>query len=227
MRRATKVIIGIATGVVVVGAAAVIAGPGIYANIVNGSAEAAPTLAPTGGATLSTQQAAGTWRSTDDSFAGYRVHEVLQGKNVNVVGRTDKVSAKVGVQGTMLSSATITVQVADIATPESARDQYFRSTALQTARFPTATFTLSKPVDVADALDGDATKVQLDGMLDLHGVTKPVSVDATVGVSAAGAVQVVGDVPVTFSDFGVQAPSLGFVTVDKSGKVEFSLDLQK
>ena len=38
-------------------------------------------------------------------------------------------------------------------------------------------------------------------------------------------VQVVGSVPITFSDFDVEAPSLGFVTVDDAGSVEFGLDL--
>jgi hypothetical protein len=39
-------------------------------------------------------------------------------------------------------------------------------------------------------------------------------------------VQVIGSVPVTFADFGVEAPSLGFVTVEDEGSIEFSLQLQ-
>ncbi len=67
LRTRTKVIIGIASGVVVVGAAAAIAGPVIYANTVNGQAAAAPSLsaAPSGGTgKLSASEADGSWKST-------------------------------------------------------------------------------------------------------------------------------------------------------------------
>lgn len=230
LRTRTKVVIGIATGVVVIGAAAVIAGPVIYANTVNGQAAAAPSLsaAPSGsGGTLDAQQADGTWTSTSSSYAGYRVHEVLQGNDVDVVGRTKDVEGTATVDGGSLTKATVTVQVATISTPEAARDEYFRSKALQTDRYPTATFALTEPVDVSKALDGSTQDVTLTGTMDLHGVEKPVTADAQVAVTKNGAVQVVGSVPITFADYGVEAPSLGFVTVDGKGSVEFSLDLAK
>jgi polyisoprenoid-binding protein YceI len=233
LRTRTKVILGIATGVVVIGAAAAIAGPAIYADTVNGQAAAAPSISAspsgaTGGSgTLSTTQADGTWTSRDTSFAGYRVHEVLQGNDVNVVGRTKDVTGTAVVDGGSLTKATVTVQVAKISTPESARDAYFRDTALQTAKFPTATFTLTKPVDVTEALDGTAQDLTLTGTMDLHGVERPVTVAAQIAVSGQDTVQVVGSVPITFADYGVEAPSLGFVTVDGKGSVEFSLDLGK
>ncbi|QCR42248.1 YceI family protein [Curtobacterium sp. SGAir0471] len=230
LRTRTKVIIGIATGVVVIGAAAVIAGPVIYANTVNGQAAAAPSLSagPSGsGGTLDAAQADGTWTSTSSSYAGYRVHEVLQGNDVNVVGRTKDVQGTATVDGGSLTKATVTVQVASISTPETRRDEYFRTQALQTDRYPTATFALTEPVDVSRALDGSTQDVSLTGTMDLHGVEKPVTADAQVAVSKDGGVQVVGSVPITFADYGVEAPSLGFVTVDGKGSVEFSLDLAK
>lgn len=230
LRTRTKVIIGIASGVVVIGTATAIAGPVIYANTVNAQAEAAPSLsaAPSGGSgSLTAAEADGTWKSTGDSFAGYRVHEVLQGQDVNVVGRTEDVEGTAEVSGGSLAKATVTVQVAKISTPEAARDEYFRTTALQTDRHPTATFTLTEPVDVSGALDGSTQDVTLTGTMDLHGVQKPVTADAQVAVGKDGRVQVAGSVPITFEDYGVQAPSLGFVTVDPKGSVEFSLDLEK
>ncbi len=229
LRTRTKVIIGIASGVVVVGAAAAIAGPVIYANTVNGQAAAAPSLSaePSGAGTLSAAEADGTWKSTGDSFAGYRVHEELQGQDVNVVGRTKDVEGTAEVSGGSLTKATVTVQVAKISTPEAARDEYFRNTALQTDQHPTATFTLTEPVDVSGALDGSTQDVTLTGTMDLHGVQKPVTADAQVAVGKDGTVQVAGSIPITFEDYGVEAPSLGFVTVDPEGSVEFSLDLER
>ncbi|ROP63622.1 polyisoprenoid-binding protein YceI [Curtobacterium sp. PhB130] len=227
MRRRTKVLIGIASGVVVLGAAGVIGGPVLYANVVNGAADAAPTLAPTGGATLDPAQADGDWTSSADSFAGYRVHEVLRGQDVTVTGRTKDVEARATVAGGSLTGATVTVRVASISTPESARDEYFRSEALQTDRFPTATFRVTDPVDVRAALAGTDRDVTLRGDLTMHGVTKAVSADAQLGVDGSGHVEVAGSVPVTFADYGVTAPDLGFVTVDGHGAVEFSLELER
>jgi hypothetical protein len=54
----------------------------------------------------------------------------------------------------------------------------------------------------------------------MHGVTKSVTVSLQAALSGDG-VQVSGSVPVTFSDFGVDAPSFGFVQVEDSGTVEF------
>ncbi|WIB60908.1 YceI family protein [Curtobacterium sp. MCLR17_007] len=227
LTKRTKILIGIASGVVVIGAAAAVAGPAIYANTVNAQAEAAPSLRASSSAKLDASDADGTWTSQSGSFAGYRVHEVLQGNDVNVVGRTKDVEGKATVASGKLTTATVTVQVGKISTPEAARDEYFRTKALQTDQFPTATFTLTKPVDVSEALDGTKQDVTLTGTMDLHGVEKPVTADAQVAVGDGGTVQVVGSVPVTFQDYGVTAPSLGFVTVDGKGSVEFSLDLGK
>jgi polyisoprenoid-binding protein YceI len=146
---------------------------------------------------------------------------------VNVVGRTKDVEGSAEVSGGSLTTATVTVEVAKITTPESARDAYFRDTALQTDQHPTATFTLTKPVDVSGALDGSTQDVTLTGTMDLHGVERPVTADAQVAVAKDGTVQVAGSIPITFEDYGVEAPSLGFVTVDPKGSVEFSLDLAK
>jgi polyisoprenoid-binding protein YceI len=227
LRTRTKVIIGIAAGIVVVAGVGVIVGPRLYADAVNGSAAAAPSLSPGAGGKLDAASADGTWKSGSGSYAGYRVHEVLQGQDVNVVGRTKQVEGTVKVDDGKLSDATVTVQVGKISTPEAARDAYFRDTALQTDEYPTATFTVTKPVDVAEALDGSTQDVTLTGDLTMHGVTKSVQADAQVAVGKSGSVQVAGKVPVTFQDYGVKAPSLGFVTVDDKGSVEFSLALTK
>lgn len=227
LRTRTKVIAGIAAGIVVVAGVGVVVGPRLYADAVNGSAAAAPSLSPSAAGTLDAASADGTWRSGSGSYAGYRVHEVLQGQDVTVVGRTKQVEGTATVDDGRLSDATVTVQVGSISTPESARDAYFRDTALQTDRYPTATFRVTEPVDVSDALDGSTQDVTLTGDLTMHGVTKPVQAAAQVAVGEGGTVQVAGSVPVTFRDYGVEAPSLGFVTVDGKGSVEFSLALQQ
>jgi hypothetical protein len=39
--------------------------------------------------------------------------------------------------------------------------------------------------------------------------------------------QVSGSIPITFEDYGVEAPSLGFVEVEDQGFVEFLLNVEQ
>ncbi|MBD8728759.1 YceI family protein [Frigoribacterium sp. NBH87] len=222
MKKKTGIIIGVSAAVVVgLGATAAFAGPAFYRDVVVGAPEAAPTVAPTaGGSTLDASQLTGDWQVGDGSTAGYRVDEVLNGTDVTVVGTTDQVTGTITVDGSSVSAATIDVDVASIATDSGNRDEYFRGTALQTDQFPTATFTLTQPIDAAVPADGEVATTEATGELTMHGVTQQVTVPLQAALSGDG-VQISGSIPVTFSDYGVQAPDLGFVSVEDSGTVEF------
>lgn len=232
MQKRTKIGLWLAGGVVVVGGAAVAFGPAVYADYANSVVEAAPTIAvattpPADAATapaVTATDLSGSWSVEADSFAGYRVHEVLQNQDVTVTGRTSDVTGDLTVDALALTEATITVDVASIATDESARDAYFRDTAMNVAEFPTATFTLTEPVAIQTPVAGVAQTVSAVGELTLHGVTRPVTVQLQAALTDTGG-QVVGSIPVTFSDYDVDAPDLGFVSVDDSGTVEFSLTI--
>lgn len=219
--------VGIAAGcVVLLGGVVVLVGPGLYADYANDRAAPPPTLGASAGAGAALGDPAaldGTWTEQGGSFAGYRTHEVLRGEDVTVTGRTTQVDASLTVADGTLTAATITVDMADVATDEPARDAYFRSSVVDVSTFPTATFTLTTPV----ALPADAGRVDLVGDLTVRGVTRSVTVQAQVArdVTDGADVRAVGSVPVTFADFGVTPPSLGFVRVDDQGDVEFGLDL--
>jgi polyisoprenoid-binding protein YceI len=207
MKKKTKIGLGIAAAVVVVlGATAAFAGPAFYRDVIVGEPDAAPTASLTpGSSTLDPSQLTGDWNIGDGSTAGYRVDEVLNGTDVTVVGKTDQVSGTITVDGTTISAATIDVDVASIATDSSNRDDYF---------------TLTQPIEAAVPSDGEVAKVEATGELTMHGVTKTVTVPLQAALSGDG-VQVSGSIPVTFSDYGVDAPSLGFVKVEDKGTVEF------
>ncbi|POH66272.1 MULTISPECIES: YceI family protein [Cryobacterium] len=230
MQKKTKIGLWIAGGVVVIGGAALAFGPAVYADYANSTVEAAPTIAagtpgPTdaGAATeVNADDLSGTWSVAADSFAGYRVDEVLQGNDVTVTGRTTDVSGELTVDSLSLTAATITVDVASIATDEGARDAYFRDSAMEADDFPTATFTLTAPVTLEAPVAGVAQTLSATGELTLHGVTQPVTVELQAALTEAGG-QVVGSIPITFSDYGVDAPDLGFVSVEDAGSVEFEL----
>lgn len=220
MSKRTKVLTGIGIGLVVI-VAAVLVGTRLYANWVNSNADEAPTLSETTGSTSEDAPGIeGDWTVAEGSFAGYRVDEVLNGQDITVTGRTEDVTGAVTLADGTVTAGTIEVDLTTVATDESSRDQYFRSEALRTDEFPTATFELTEPAEVV--LDGG--DLELVGDLTVHGVTQQVTATAQVGASA-DSLQVVGSVPITFSDFDVQAPDLGFVVVEDAGAIEFSLEL--
>ena len=224
MRKGTKVAVGVGAAVVVVGGAALAFGPGLYADWANQTADAAPTLESSAVPLPDAEAAAGTWTVSDGSFAGYRLDEVLNGEDVTVTGRTEDVTGSVTVADTAITEANIEVDMASVATDEAPRDAYFRDTALEVGEFPTATFELTEPATIEEG----ATAVELTGDLTIHGVTQPATFEAEVAGDAASGdpVQVIGSIPITFADFDVEAPSLGFVTVEDEGSIEFSLQLQ-
>lgn len=222
MRTGTKIAVGAGAAVVVLGGAALVFGPGLYAGMNADRAAEEPAVDSPGVADVTdVAEFDGDWTvAGGESYAGYRVDEVLQGEDVTVTGRTPDVTGTVSVADGSVTAAEITVDMATVATDSDARDAYFRDNALNTDEFPTATFALTEPA----AVEPGTESVALVGDLTVHGVTLPVTVDAEVGLTETGA-RVAGSVPVTFADFGVQAPDLGFVSVEEAGEVEFLLDL--
>ncbi|ARC58033.1 Protein YceI [Frondihabitans sp. 762G35] len=222
MQKKTGVIIGVSAIVVVgLGVTAAVAGPAFYRDVIVGAPAAAPTVsAAAGGSTLDPTKLSGDWSIGGGSTAGYRVDEVLNGTDVTVVGKTEKVTGSLEVDGESVTKATVDVDVASIATDSANRDSYFRDTALQVGSFPKATFALTKPLENAVPTSGAVTTSEATGTLTMHGVTKSVTVPLK-AVLSGSTIQVSGSIPVTFADYGVQAPSLGFVKVQDQGKVEF------
>ena len=220
-RRKAVIWISVIAAVVVIGVVAAIVGTNLYTSSENAKASAAPSVAASRApSTIDDSDLSGEWTVGGDSEAGYRVHEVLNGSDVTVTGRTDSVTGSATVDGTSITKATVTVQVADIATDSDQRDSYFRDSAMDTSAFPTATFELAEPIADAVPSGSGTTKVEASGSLTLHGVTKAVTATLEVGLNGDG-VDISGSIPITFSDYDVQAPSLGFVKVDDAGAVEF------
>jgi polyisoprenoid-binding protein YceI len=178
---------------------------------------------------------AGRWNVTTGSQAGYRVREKLASlpAESDAVGRTDEVTGSLTLETngstTTLTAATITVDTTSIASDESRRDNRLRSEGLQTDTYPTATFTLTQPVEVpAAALAGTASDVTLSGDLTLHGVTKSVQIPAQAQL-VDGTVQVAGSLQFPLSDFKITAPNIGgfIVSIADTGTLEFLVTFTK
>ena len=217
--RRTWIIAGSVAGVLVVGA---VAGPLVYAALEDDAAPAATVQEQDADTVLSTDTD-GTWSISDGSSAGYRVDEVLNGADVTVAGTTDQVTGSIVISGGDLESAEIDVDMASVATDSDRRDSYFRDNVIDVGANPTSTFVVTEAVDLPE-LTGTPVTVPVTGELTVHGVTQAVTVDLSV-VRTADGVQASGSIPVTFSDYDVTAPDLGFVSVEDSGSVEFFLVL--
>ena len=215
-------------GAVAVVAAGAIGGPLVYAASQEDAAPAPTVQAQTDSPALAeavTETADGTWSVSPGSTAGYRVDEVLNGADVTVAGTTDQVTGSVVVAGGDLASAEVVVDMATVRTDSDRRDSYFRDDVMDVASNPTATFAVPGPVDLPE-LGGAPVTVPVPGEMTIAGVTRPVQVDLSV-VRTADGVQASGAVPVIFSDYGVEAPDLGFVSVEDAGAVEFFLTLTR
>lgn len=232
MQKRHKILLGVGAGVLVLGAVAAVAGPTIYRDFIAAPAAEAPTLSgptqPSADAStgrLDPAALAGEWRVADGSEAGYRVDEVLNGTDVTVTGRTPQVTGSftIGADGLSLEAAQLSVDVASITTDSGSRDAYFRDQALRASQFPEATFTLTAPVTLAEAPEsGETVQVEATGDLTLAGKTQSVTVQIELRSDGTTA-ELAGAIPITFADYGVTAPSLGFVSVEPDGFVEFQL----
>ena len=178
---------------------------------------------------------AGTWNVAAGSVAGYRVREQLASlpAESDAVGRTDQVTGSITVETagdtTTLTAGTLTVDTTSITSDESRRDNRMRDEGLETDEYPTASFTLTAPVEVpAAALDGTPSDVTLTGDLTLHGVTKSVSIPAQAQL-ANGVISVAGSISFPLSDYEITAPNIGgfIVSIADTGTLEFLVNFSK
>jgi polyisoprenoid-binding protein YceI len=170
----------------------------------------------------------------DGSVAGYRVREKLAQLPApsDAVGRTGAITGQVTIadQNGAYSARTanFTADVSQLKSDQDKRDNKIRSIGLESARYPQATFAAAGPIAIpADAVAGRAVRVQADGDLMLHGVTKRVTIPLDVQRDGTQ-LKLVGSYQFGWSDFGMTAPSLPpFVSVTGSPTLEFELRLSK
>jgi polyisoprenoid-binding protein YceI len=204
------------------------------------SDEPVPTTAAGPGSTTpatvasGASQLAGTWNVARGSTAGYRVREKLAAlpAKSDAVGRSPAVTGSVKVDGSgsahTATDANFEVDLTQLASDESRRDNRIRTDGLQTSRFPKATFVSTKPIPLpAETASGQAVKATAEGDLTIHGVTKRVQIPLDIRVND-GRGELVGSLGFPMSDFNITPPSIGgFVTVDPDATLEFKLVLEK
>lgn len=160
---------------------------------------------------------------------GYRVQEELAGIGAKTaVGRTPDVSGSITIAGTTIPKADFTADLSTLQSDESGRDGTIHNQAIETTKFPTATFKLTEPIEL-EKIPAQGTKVSVDttGTLTLHGVTK----DVTIPLEAernGDTIAVTGQLDIPFADYGIQKPtSFKVLSIDDHGILEVQLFFTK
>jgi polyisoprenoid-binding protein YceI len=216
-----------------------VGGPFIYIHFIEGTAPAPLSLrnqptastgaggagsAPSGSGVDESTSVDGQWKVTTGSQAGYRVTEVLFGQNNTAVGRTSSVNGTITIQGPNVAAGDFSVDMTTVKSDRSQRDSQFHGRIMDTSSYPTATFTLSKPVQLG-TIPGDGATVteQATGNLTLRGTTRAVTFEVQARRSGS-TIQVSGSIPVIFANWNIPSPSFGPVTTEDHGTLEFLLN---
>ncbi len=199
---------------------------------------AAPGASPGANAPGTIDGIDGTWTvdtsigsAADGSgpFVGYRVQEQLATIGATeAVGRTGSVTGTMSIEGTTITAAEFTADLTTLRSDEANRDRQLSRQALETSRYPTATFMLSNPIELGSVpADGEVIDVTATGDLMLHGVTRSVDMPLQARIEG-GVITVAGALPITFADWSIEAPQAMIVlSVADQGTMELQLHLTR
>jgi polyisoprenoid-binding protein YceI len=105
----------------------------------------------------------------------------------------------------------------------SRRDGQVNNRILDTATYPTATFTLKQPITLTpEALAGSDLTTQATGTLTLRGVTKDIEL-TLIARLANDVIEVNGSIEIIFADWSIPDPSISAIVVEDRGQLEFLL----
>lgn len=169
----------------------------------------------------------GTWVIAEGSQVGYRVQEVLFGQSNEAVGRTEEITGSFTIDGDSLTEGSFEVDMASVTSDQSRRDGQFRGRIMEVDTYPTATFELTRPLNLSgiseEQTQGESTAT---GNLTVHGVTKEVNFDIK-GVRSGPQIQITGSIPIVFADYNIDNPSGGPAQTEDEGLLEFALNFEK
>jgi polyisoprenoid-binding protein YceI len=174
----------------------------------------------------------GTWalQPGGHSFVQYRAKEQFAAATIetDATGRTDDVQATMTIDGTTVSGVRVTANLATLKSDKDRRDEKIKTDGLQTNEFPNATFVQTQPITLPEAPQkGTTVSTAAIGSLTLHGITRRVSVPLD-GRWDGHTVQVVGELPIRFAEYGITPPNIGgFVNVAPNGHMELNLVFTK
>ena len=171
----------------------------------------------------------GSFSDFSGSFVGYRVDEELANVGAaTAVGRTPDVTGSVTLSGSTISAVAISADLSTLKSDKDQRDGQLHRQALETDQFPTATFSLTAPIDLGSVpADGQVIQATATGDLTIHGATKSVQIPLEARLSG-NVVTVTGSIDIAFADYAMSRPrSFLVLTIADHGTMEFQLQLTK
>lgn len=164
-----------------------------------------------------------------NSFAGYRVKEELARIGATTaVGRTTALAGSLRFDGSAITEVQVTADLTALKSDSSMRDGALRMQALETAKFPSATFRLTQPIPIsASPAEGTKLSAMALGELTLHGVTRQLSIPLE-GQFIGGQVVVVGSAEIVFADYGIAQPrGASVLSIEDRGILELQLVFER
>ena len=110
--------------------------------------------------------------------------------------------------------------------PLALMEEHFNENYIESHQYPKTSFKGSILNFDSNSLSNQPRTVQLTGELSMHGVTKPISVSATITQSDEQ-ITLTSSFSIKTSDFGIKIPSLVRKQIDENVQVEVSLPLQR
>ena len=130
------------------------------------------------------------------------------GKKV-VVGTTPGVSGEIQLNlesAEPVESAQFSVDMAGLKTDQDRRDNWLKDNAIETSRFPAATFTATSVTGFPESInEGEEISFQLVGDLTVRDVTKSVTFEVT-AVLSDDTIKGTAVLPLKLTDFGIDPP---------------------
>jgi polyisoprenoid-binding protein YceI len=171
----------------------------------------------------------GSFSDFSGSFVGYRVDEELATVGAaTAVGRTPDVTGTLTLDGAQITAVEMSADLTTLQSDESRRDGQLKRQALETDQFPTATFSLTQPIDLGSVpADGQVIQATATGDLTIHGVTKSVEIPVE-ALLADNVVTVTGSIDIVFADYSISRPtSFAVLSIADHGTMEFQLKFTK
>jgi polyisoprenoid-binding protein YceI len=183
-----------------------------------------PLVLPPTAAATAANLVDGRWDLSAGSVAGFRVRQNLLGKHADMVGRTHTVTGTITITHNRLTAATFRLDLTTITINGKPAAQF--AATLDTKRYPTATCTLTQPITLSsDVTTGATVTAMATARLTLRGVTRLVTFTVT-GRRSGSALQAMGSIPITFSDWAIKPQSYGPIgSLADHGVAEFLLML--
>ena len=184
------------------------------------------------GAKPATTDVNGEWhvahyRGQNTTSVGFTFFEILPSDRRSTSGSTQAVEGWATIEEGTLKVFYYVLEMNEIYTDNERRDINVRNKIFHTNQFPTATFSITEPVDLSEVPgNGTPGKVTLTGEMEIRGETRPLVHEFDV-LRDGDRIIVAGDVLINRNEYGVESPEFVAAKIADTGELNIRLALEK